>query len=99
MYRLAASDSRDWHRISDSLSLGHKKVFAPANLRCAAQNEAYRALVHSWISERYTLRYSGGMVPDVHHALVKVRLKGLSLAAMQAAGWSALCGAQRGTHT
>jgi sedoheptulose-bisphosphatase len=48
-----------------------KKVFAPANLRCAADNKAYSDLVSDWMSRRYTLRYSGGLVPDVHHILAK----------------------------
>lgn len=48
-----------------------KKVFAPANLRASADNEAYRVLVQAWMAERYTLRYSGGMVPDMHHILAK----------------------------
>lgn len=28
-----------------------------------------------WISKGYKLRYSGGMVPDVHHILAKVRFQ------------------------
>jgi len=47
------------------------RYFAPANLRAAAEDEAYRALISHFIAERYTLRYSGGLVPDVVHALVK----------------------------
>ncbi|KAI0204061.1 sedoheptulose-1,7-bisphosphatase [Astrocystis sublimbata] len=47
------------------------RYFAPANLRAASENEKYMALVTRYISERYTLRYSGGLVPDVVHALVK----------------------------
>jgi hypothetical protein len=39
-------------------------------LTCAA---AYRELVLHWLEERYTLRYSGGLVPDLHHILSKVR--------------------------
>jgi sedoheptulose-bisphosphatase len=48
-----------------------KKVFAPANLRASADNAAYGALVTELMKERYTLRYSGGMVPDVHHIVAK----------------------------
>ncbi|PRW59000.1 Sedoheptulose-1,7- chloroplastic [Chlorella sorokiniana] len=48
-----------------------KKVFAPANLRAQADNAAYRQLVLHWMEERYTLRYSGGLVPDLHHILAK----------------------------
>jgi sedoheptulose-bisphosphatase len=47
------------------------RYFAPANLRAAADDERYMGLVTAFIQERYTLRYSGGLVPDVVHALVK----------------------------
>jgi sedoheptulose-bisphosphatase len=57
---------RDEIRIPES-----KKIFAPANLRCAADNKAYSDLVSDWMSQRYTLRYSGGLVPDVHHIVSK----------------------------
>ena len=48
-----------------------KKLMAPANLRASAGNEAYRLLVARWMAEGYTLRYTGGMVPDIHNLLVK----------------------------
>jgi len=48
-----------------------KKVFAPGNLRAVNDNEKYDALVKHWIADRYTLRYSGGMVPDVYHMFAK----------------------------
>lgn len=47
------------------------RYFAPANLRAAAEDARYSALISAYISEKYTLRYSGGLVPDVVHALVK----------------------------
>ncbi|KAK5636890.1 hypothetical protein RRF57_012602 [Xylaria bambusicola] len=47
------------------------RYFAPANLRSAAEDERYMGLVTRYIAERYTLRYSGGLVPDVVHTLVK----------------------------
>lgn len=47
------------------------RYFAPANLRAAGQDAKYMALVNRYIEEGYTLRYSGGLVPDVLHALVK----------------------------
>ncbi|KAI1824961.1 sedoheptulose-1,7-bisphosphatase [Xylaria intraflava] len=47
------------------------RYFAPANLRAAAEDARYMALVTHFVSARYTLRYSGGLVPDVVHALVK----------------------------
>jgi sedoheptulose-bisphosphatase len=47
------------------------RYFAPANLRAAAEMETYMNLVSEYIKQKYTLRYSGGLVPDVVHALVK----------------------------
>ena len=47
------------------------RYFAPANLRAAAEDARYMALVTHCIQNKYTLRYSGGLVPDVVHALVK----------------------------
>lgn len=62
-----------WVVLRDAITIAaSKKVFAPANLRAAQENAAYAALVSQWMTERYTLRYSGGMVPDVHHILAKV---------------------------
>jgi sedoheptulose-bisphosphatase len=47
------------------------RYFAPANMRAAAENERYLDLINYYIANKYTLRYSGGLVPDVFHALVK----------------------------
>lgn len=47
------------------------KHFAPGNLRAITQNEKYKAIVHRYMDEQYTLRYSGGMAPDINHMLVK----------------------------
>ncbi|KAI1411347.1 sedoheptulose-1,7-bisphosphatase [Hypoxylon sp. FL1857] len=47
------------------------RYFAPANLRAAADNEKYMSIISHYIRNKYTLRYSGGLVPDVVHALVK----------------------------
>eukprot|EP01062_Namystynia_karyoxenos_P016162 TRINITY_DN1588_c1_g4_i1.p2 TRINITY_DN1588_c1_g4~~TRINITY_DN1588_c1_g4_i1.p2 ORF type:complete len:346 (+),score=108.72 TRINITY_DN1588_c1_g4_i1:69-1040(+) len=47
------------------------KIFAPGNLRATDDHPGYRQLVQHWIAGRYTLRYTGGMVPDVYHILIK----------------------------
>lgn len=50
----------------------HKtRYFAPANMRAAAEDERYLKLLNHFISQKYTLRYSGGLVPDIVHTLVK----------------------------
>eukprot|EP01068_Selenidium_serpulae_P016761 Selendium_serpulae@DN6319_c0_g1_i2.p1 len=47
------------------------KMFSPANLRVAQDLPAYKALVDFWMENRYTLRYTGGLVPDVYQMFVK----------------------------
>jgi sedoheptulose-bisphosphatase len=47
------------------------KVFAPGNLRATTDHPQYKALVEYWMTEKYQLRYSGGMVPDVYHLFAK----------------------------
>ncbi|RFU77662.1 fructose-1,6-bisphosphatase [Trichoderma arundinaceum] len=47
------------------------RYFAPANLRAAAESAPYADLISSFIKEKYTLRYSGGLVPDLGHILTK----------------------------
>ncbi len=47
------------------------KVYAPGNISAAAEVPAYMDLITQWIKEKKTLRYSGCMVPDVHHIFVK----------------------------
>jgi len=65
-------DKSHWEVSRSSIQLErNKKVFAPGNLRATNDNERYDALVKHWIAERYTLRYSGGMVPDVYHIFAK----------------------------
>jgi sedoheptulose-bisphosphatase len=47
------------------------KTFAPGNLRATVDNSGYKGLISYWIDSKYTLRYSGGLVPDVYHILIK----------------------------
>lgn len=46
-------------------------TFAPGNLRAAKFEKKYLNLVNDWCEKQYTLRYSGGMVPDVNHIFIK----------------------------
>lgn len=56
---------------SDITIEGETKYFAPGNLRATNENPGYKAVVDRWMAEGKTLRYSGGMVPDIHHMLSK----------------------------
>lgn len=47
------------------------KIFAPGNLRACKSEKWYEQLLLYWIHNGYTLRYSGGMVPDVNQIFRK----------------------------
>lgn len=47
------------------------RVFAPANLRAAHGNPKLEAALAHYRRERYTLRYSGALVPDVAMMLTR----------------------------
>lgn len=40
-------------------------------MRAASENEQYKQIVLDWINGGYTLRYTGGLVPDVCQILIK----------------------------
>lgn len=48
-----------------------KKMFAPGNLRASISEDWYVELMKYWVKNQYTLRYSGGMVPDLYQILKK----------------------------
>ncbi len=61
-----------WVVKQESVNLtGQKNYFAPGNLRACKEREDYFDLVSQYVMEQYTLRYSGGMVPDINHLLKK----------------------------
>lgn len=47
------------------------KLFAPANLRATQELAGYAALIDHWTKARMTLRYTGGLVPDVYQQFTK----------------------------
>lgn len=47
------------------------KIFSPANLRAAGELSGYKKLVDYYLTNRYTLRYCGGLVPDVYQQFTK----------------------------
>lgn len=47
------------------------KTFSPGNLRACTEREDYTKLVEYWQKKPLTLRYSGGMVPDIHQIFAK----------------------------
>ena len=47
------------------------RIFSPANMRAGNQVEGYKQLLNFYQDEGYTLRYSGGLVPDVYQQFTK----------------------------
>lgn len=63
---------RVWQVTKEELKVAPKtKIFAPANLRATSDNKAYNELFEFWKSSKYTLRYTGGLVPDISQILVR----------------------------
>lgn len=60
-----------WVKTNTFTNIGEGKLFAPGNLRAIADNPGYDALHKYWLQNKYQLRYTGGMVPDVNQILVK----------------------------
>lgn len=69
-FRLA--DDGEFHLTKENLRIAEEaKHFAPGNLRAASEREDYLKLMNDWVKASLTLRYSGGMVPDINHILLK----------------------------
>lgn len=62
----------EWLKTKENLKIrSDTKMFSPANLRAVNESEGYRQLVESWQQRGFTLRYTGGMVPDVYQIFIK----------------------------
>lgn len=64
-------DDGSWVHVKETTEIGEGKMFSPGNLRATFDNPAYERLISYYLGEKYTLRYTGGMVPDVFQILVK----------------------------
>ncbi|KAF5195513.1 Fructose-1,6-bisphosphatase class [Thalictrum thalictroides] len=61
-------DEGKWQHVKDTTEIGEGKMFSPGNLRATFDNPDYAKLIDYYVKEKYTLRYTGGMVPDVNQA-------------------------------
>jgi sedoheptulose-bisphosphatase len=64
----ATLDACTWtitRELTNSLCNSRAKIFSPANLRSSNDLPGYRSMIDEWINRRLTLRYTGGMVPDI----------------------------------
>lgn len=66
------NDVGEYILLQDNLTIGDPAThYSPGNLRAIQDNEKYNKLMMDWLDRTLTLRYSGCMVPDIHHILVK----------------------------
>lgn len=62
----------EWCISKESIILEDEgKVFAPGNYVAFKENKNYKKIIDYWFHNKYRLRYSGGLVPDIYHILVK----------------------------
>uniref|UniRef100_A0A7S3VUA4 Sedoheptulose-1,7-bisphosphatase, chloroplastic n=1 Tax=Dunaliella tertiolecta TaxID=3047 RepID=A0A7S3VUA4_DUNTE len=64
-------DDGKFIHVKETTEIGEGKMYAPGNLRATSDNPQYEKLLNYYVQEKYTLRYTGGMVPDVFQILVK----------------------------
>ncbi|KAF2296215.1 hypothetical protein GH714_036779 [Hevea brasiliensis] len=64
-------DEGKWQHVKETTEVGEGKLFSPGNLRATFDNPDYDKLISYYVKEKYTLRYTGGMVPDVNQIIVK----------------------------
>jgi sedoheptulose-bisphosphatase len=73
VFELTRSSLNEW-TVTNEFEKGiakDAKIFSPANLRSAQDLPGYATVIDKWMSKRLTLRYTGGMVPDVSSILIK----------------------------
>lgn len=70
-FLMNGNDGR-FHLHKENLTLSDEpRYFSPGNLRAASERTDYLSLLKFWAEKKYTLRYSGGMVPDLNHIFIK----------------------------
>lgn len=68
----AEGQESDWICSREKIAISSEcKLFAPANMRAAQDLPGYKELIDHYMNNRYTLRYSGGLVPDVYQQFTK----------------------------
>jgi len=69
-YQLA--DRMSWICSRSQITISEEcEIFAPANLRATNELDGYKKLVEYYMENKYTLRCSGGLVPDVYQQFTK----------------------------
>ncbi|KAF3520322.1 hypothetical protein DY000_02061434, partial [Brassica cretica] len=67
-------DEGKWQHVKETTEINEGKMFSPGNLRATFDNSEYSKLIDYYVKGKYTLRYTGGMVPDVNQVLAPLGL-------------------------
>ena len=71
-FTYGANDVEGWLCSRERIEIAQEsKIFAPANMRAAQDLPQYAKLIDYWMSNKYTLRYTGGLVPDICQQFTK----------------------------
>jgi sedoheptulose-bisphosphatase len=63
---------KQWETTESELTIAKEaKIYAPGNLRAASENKEYLEVMNKWMARGLTLRYSGGLVPDINQLFIK----------------------------
>ncbi len=66
------SDVGEYHLSEESIQISKDaKIFAPGNLRAMPERPDYQKVMEYFFQHQRTLRYAGGMVPDINSILCK----------------------------
>jgi sedoheptulose-bisphosphatase len=72
VYEFTLGPGNEWICSQDKIEIKKDcKIFAPANLRAAQDVPGYAKLVDHYMTNKFTLRYTGGLVPDVCQQFTK----------------------------
>merc|ERR1712193_237485 len=72
VYEFTLGPGNEWICSQEKIQIRKEsKIFAPANMRAAQDVDGYKKLVDHYMENKYTLRYSGGLVPDVYEQFTK----------------------------
>jgi len=72
VYEFTLGPGNQWICSRDKIQIKQDcKIFAPANLRAAQEVDGYAKLIDHYMTNKYTLRYTGGLVPDVCQQFTK----------------------------
>jgi len=72
VYEFTLGPGNEWICSQEKIQIRKEsKIFAPANMRAAQDVDGYKKLLDHFMENKYTLRYSGGLVPDVCQQFTK----------------------------